>query len=54
MTTNEGVQASNNTEEPSNYVPSTTFSQQVLAVDERVDLPDGITRWIKWLERQRS
>ena len=54
MTTQKGVQGDNFTEAPSNYAPSTIRSRQVLAVDERVDLPDGITRWIKWLERRGS
>ena len=35
---------------PSNYVPEITTAQKLYGVAQRVDLGEGIRRWLKWLQ----
>jgi dTDP-glucose 4,6-dehydratase len=51
LTNNRSVRISNPTAEINHYVPSTTKTQATYGVKEGVLLEDGLTRWIKFLEK---
>jgi nucleoside-diphosphate-sugar epimerase len=51
LTNNQGVRISNPSAEINHYVPSTAKTQGAYGVKEVVSLEDGLTRWIKFLEK---
>ena len=50
MTSKRGVDLLNPNSMPSRYVPSIQNTKDMLAVEPKVTLADGLERWIKWLE----
>ncbi len=51
LTNNKGISISNPRAEINHYVPSTTKTRGAYGVKEVVTLEDGLTRWIKFLEK---